>query len=164
MVSGKTVSLQAKLGTANGMINAVSFAPGAPAVRLVGGTAISSTVRGVATFANLKVFQSAYTKRYSINGIFQNPNGVLAAGRTASSLFRVLPYQFLVVGSTFAGAQQRAFNTLVVQSARGSVRLVNIESGSSGLKTNQLKIQAYDYVSGSENARNVVVRLEPRTP
>src|SRR5262249_37812979 len=59
--------------------------------------------------------------------------------------FFVLPAALGIVGSNFASFGQTLFSITIVQSDRGPVRFVSVMSGSNGLPTNTVEVQAFDF-------------------
>jgi hypothetical protein len=151
-INANRFRLQGSVGngayTGGGTFTAVGTIPinaiGGSAV-LNGGIAIATTSAGVATFENLKIFQSRYITPYVLQAVYINPAPVAETVITPTNPFRVLPKFFAIIGGTFAGFLQISFNIRVEDTTRGSIRLLSIVSGDSGLGTNQLKVLAFDH-------------------
>ena len=109
--------------------------------------ATATTDKGVVTFSNFEIDQSR-AAAYTLQGLYTNPNGSpVAAANSSTNQFHVLPYQVLITASNFSGVGQTKFDVKIVSSDRGQVRLVNLTFGLSGLGTNQVRVDAFDFVS-----------------
>jgi hypothetical protein len=148
VLDGQAIELRSIFDGVLGKISLITSAAGFLPADLINGIVIAQTENGIAGFANMRIFQSAFSARQVLEALVPAavPNGF-----SHSSEFGVVPIAFKVEAGNFAGAGQTVFNVTLADSNRGQIRLLSIFSGTpgSGLGTNQIRIRATDFVAGT---------------
>jgi hypothetical protein len=138
--SAATVSLSADYSADGSHFTAYPFDQGT-------GTTSANPAAGVASFTpKIQIWTSRYTSAYSIAASYTNPDGAkVPLGNAVTPPFRVLPNTIAIAAGNFGGFDQTVLNITIASSVRGPVRLIDYTIGAGTLKTNQIKVIAFDF-------------------